>query len=85
MFVKNSLTLKKANKNYTTAHAKTAILDGCTSHFITNNAPCKITKENKPPLRVRMPKNEMILSCNTEKLNLPMLNEQARKVLSLET
>jgi hypothetical protein len=49
MFVKNSLTLKNANNNYTTAHAKTAILDsGCTSHFITKNAPCKITKENKP-------------------------------------
>jgi hypothetical protein len=27
-----------------------------------------------------MPNNEMILSCNTAKLNLPMLNEQERKV-----
>jgi hypothetical protein len=63
-----------------TAHAKTAILDsGCTSHFITNNSPCKITKENKPPLTVRMPNNKTILACNTSKLNLPMLNEQARK------
>jgi hypothetical protein len=80
MFVKNSLTLRKANNNYMTAHAKTAILDsGCTSHFITNNAPCKITKENKPPLTVRMPNNKKILSCNTVKLNLPMINEQARK------
>jgi hypothetical protein len=80
MFVKNSLTLKKANNNYMTAHAKTAILDsGCTSHFITNNVPCKITKENRPPITVRMPNNETILSCNKAKLNLPMLNEQARK------
>jgi hypothetical protein len=77
---KNSLTLKKANNNYMTAHAKTAILDsGCTSYFITKNAPCKIIKENKPPLTVRIPNNETILSCNTAKLNLPMLNEQARK------
>jgi hypothetical protein len=80
MFVKNSLTLKKANNNYMPAHAKTAILDcGFMRHFITNNAPCKITKENKPPITVRMLNNETILSCNTAKLNLPILNEQARK------
>jgi hypothetical protein len=63
-----------------TGNAKTAILDsGCTSQFITNNVPCKIKKENKPPLTVRMPNNETILSYNSAKLNLPMPNEQARK------
>jgi hypothetical protein len=63
-----------------TAHSKTAILDsGCTSHFITNNSPYNITKENKPQLTVRMPNNETILSYNTAKLHLPTLNAQARK------
>jgi hypothetical protein len=63
-----------------TVHSKTAILDsGYTRRFVTNNAPCKITKENKPPLTVHMPNDETNISCNTAKLNLPTLNEQARK------
>jgi hypothetical protein len=80
MFVNNSLKNKDKNNNYMTAHSKTAILDsGCTIHFTTNNAPCNITKENKPQLTVRIPNDETILYCNTAKLHLPTLNEQSRE------
>jgi hypothetical protein len=80
MFIKNSLTYKGNIDKYTTTHLKTAIIDsGFMSHFITNMSPCEITEQKNPPLKARMPNDETIMSCNTVKLNLPMLNKQARK------